>query len=170
LNVYNIRQGNVVIRDDISDDELIDVAAGNCRYIPAIVVLNKIDLVNAEYMGQVKNQIDEAFVAISAERNLNMERLKEAIYDRLNFIRVYLKPRNGKADLEEPLVLPAGSTISDVCAKIHRRFASEPRYALVSGRSVRFNSQRVGMNHILDDRDIVTIVVGPRYGKQRNRF
>jgi small GTP-binding protein len=158
LNIYGIHQGNVVIREDISDDELIDIVAENRRYVPAIAVLNKIDLVNAEYMAQVKKQIGEDFIAISADRNLNIDKLKDAIYDRLDFIRVYLKPRNGKADLNEPLILTSGSTISDVCAKISRRIAREAKYALVSGSSVRFDSQRVGMTHVVQDRDIVTIL------------
>jgi ribosome-interacting GTPase 1 len=84
--------------------------------------------------------------------------LKDAIYGRLNFIRVYLKPRNGPPDLQEPLIVAAGATITDVCAKIHRGFAGGAKYALVSGTSVRFSPQRVGMDHVVQDRDIVTIV------------
>jgi ribosome-interacting GTPase 1 len=69
-----------------------------------------------------------------------------------------LKPRNDEPDYEEPLILTAGSTVTDVCKKIHRRFAGEAKYALVSGSSVRFSPQRVGMNHVLNDRDVITIV------------
>jgi small GTP-binding protein len=158
LNVYGINQGNVVIREDVSDDELIDIVAGNRRYVPAIVVLNKIDLVNREYLEEAENQIGEDFIPISADRNVNISRLKEAVYDRLNFVRIYLKPRNGTADFEEPLIVTSGSTISDVCAKIRKKFGNEPKYALVSGPSVRFKAQRVGMDHVIQDKDIVTIV------------
>jgi len=76
----------------------------------------------------------------------------------LKLIKVYLKPRNGEPDFEEPLIVTAGSTISDVCERIHRKFAGEAKYALVSGTSVRFSPQRVGMEHIVHDQDIVTIV------------
>jgi ribosome-interacting GTPase 1 len=158
LNVYGIQHGNVIIREDISDDELIDVVTGNRRYIPAIVVLNKIDLVNPEYLIQVKKQIGEEFTPISADQKINIEDLKEVIYNKLNFIRVYLKPRSKEADLEEPLIVTDGSTISDICTKIHRKFSEKAKYALVSGTSVKFNSQRVGKDHILQDQDIVTIV------------
>jgi len=158
LNVYGIHHGNVIIREDMSDDELIDIVAGNRRYVPAIVVLNKIDLVNPEYLEEAGKQLGEDFIAISADQNINLDNLKEAIYDRLNFIRIYLKPRNGEPDLDEPLIVTAGSTISNICTKIHRKFAEEARYALVSGTSVRFNLQRVGMDHVVQDQDIVTIV------------
>ena len=158
LNICGIHHANVVVKEDITDDELIDVVTGNRQYVPAITVLNKIDLVNAEYMAQVKSKIGEAFIPISADRDINLGALKDAIYNQLNFIRVYLKPRNGKVDLNEPLVITAGSTISDVCAKIRRRFIHEAKYALITGPSVRFNSQRVGMDHILQDQDIVTVI------------
>ncbi|MCJ7760796.1 TGS domain-containing protein, partial [Candidatus Bathyarchaeota archaeon] len=92
------------------------------------------------------------------DRNINLDKLKEAIYNRLNFIRIYLKPRNGEPDFKEPLILTAGSTVSHVCAKIHRKFAEEAKYALVSGTSVKFSPQRVRMDHVIHDRDIVTIV------------
>jgi hypothetical protein len=158
LNIYGIQHGNVIIREDISDDELIDIVTGNRRYIPAIVVLNKIDLVNPEYLIQVKKQIGEEFTPISADQKINIEDLKEVIYNKLNFIRVYLKPRSKEADLEEPLIVTAGSSISDICTKIHRKFSEKAKYALVSGTSVKFNSQRVGKDHVVQDQDIVTIV------------
>ena len=158
LNTYKINHGNVIIREDITDDQLIDAVAGNRRYIPSITILNKIDLVSPKYVAEARKRIGEDLVPISADRNLNLDQLKEAIHDRLGVIKVYLKPRNGSPDFREPLIVTAGSTISDVCKKIHRKFAGEAKYALVSGTSVRFSPQRVGMDHVVQDRDIVTIV------------
>ena len=37
-------------------------------------------------------------------------------------------------------------------------FSEQAKYALVSGTSVKFKSQRVGKDHIVQDQDIVTIV------------
>jgi hypothetical protein len=158
LNVYKIHHASVIIREDITDDQLIDVVAGNRIYIPSLTVLNKVDLVSLKYVEELRKRTNEDFIAISADQNRNVTSLKEAIYNRLNFIRVYLKPRNSEPDFDEPLILTAGSTIKDVCMKIHQKFAGEAKYALVSGNSVRFNSQRVGMDHALHDGDVVTIV------------
>lgn len=158
LNTYKINHGSVIIREDITDDQLIDVVAGNRRYIPAISILNKIDLVSPKYVAEARKRIGEDLVPISADRDLNLDELEETIYDRLRVIKVYLKPRNGSPDFKEPLIVTAGSTISDVCKKIHRNFAGEAKYALVSGTSVRFSPQRVGMDHVVQDRDIVTII------------
>ena len=157
LNVYKIHHANVIIREDITDDQLIDVATGNRMYVPSLTILNKVDLVGPKYVEEVRRRVNEDFIPLSADQNFNVDVLKEAIYNRLNFIRVYLKPRLGSPDFNEPLIITAGSTIHDVCRKIHRKFG-EAKYALVSGSSVRFRSQRVGMNHVLNDRDIVTII------------
>ena len=158
LNIYKLNHGNVIIREDITDDQLIDVISENRRYIPSITILNKIDLVSSKYVEEAKRRIGEGIVPISADKNINVDELKTVIYERLRLIKVYLKPRNGSPDFEEPLILTAGSTISDVCQKIHRKFAGEAKYALVSGESVRFSPQRVGLDHVVQDRDIVTIV------------
>jgi ribosome-interacting GTPase 1 len=158
LGAYGIQHGKVVIREDVDDDELIDAVAGNRHYVPAITVLNKVDLVSDEYIAEARRRLGESFLSLSAEKNSNLDKLKEAIYTRLSFIRVYLKPRDGGPDFDAPLIVTAGSTVFDVCAKIHRSFAKEARYALVSGASVRFNNQQVGLDHVVDDGDVLTIV------------
>ncbi len=158
LREYKINQGSVVIREDISDDQLIDLIVGNRKYIPAITVLNKIDLVNSKYVAEAKRRIGTDIIPISADRNLNLDELRQAIYNRLELIKIYLKPRNSSADFEEPLIVTYGSTVLDVCQRIHRKFAGEAKFALVSGNSVRFSPQRVGMEHVLQDGDIVTIM------------
>jgi small GTP-binding protein len=158
LNIYKINDANVIIREDITDDQLIDVVTGNRRYLPSVTVLNKIDLVSPKYVAEAKKRIGEDLIPISADQNINIEKLKAAIFNRMRLIKVYLKPRNSSADFEQPLIMTAGSTVSDVCQKIHRKFEGEAKYALVSGKSVRFSPQRVGMDHVVQDRDIVTIV------------
>jgi len=158
MNIYKINHGSIIIREDITDDQLIDLIVGNRKYIPSITVLNKIDLVSPKYVAEARGRIGQDLVPISADHSVNLDELKQAIFDRLKLIKVYLKPRNGSADFEEPLIITAGSTIYNVCEKIHRNFAGEAKYALVSGTSVRFSPQRVGMDHVVQDRDIVTII------------
>src|SRR5256885_15923572 len=42
--------GTVVVRQDITEDQLLDVLVGNRVYVQALVVVNKIDLVSSEYV------------------------------------------------------------------------------------------------------------------------
>ena len=158
VEAYGVSNGSILIREDISDDQLIDALTGNRRYVPALVVLNKVDLVNREYLNAVTKQVGGDFVPVSAEKGLNMDLLTERIWETLNFIRIYLKRPDGEPDFVKPLILPAGSTLRDVCKKIHPRFSEGAKYALVSGPSVKYAGQRVGLDHTLFDKDVVTIM------------
>src|SRR5213594_1211837 len=70
---YGLSNGSSLISEDINDDELIDVLTGNRRYVRSLVVLNKVDLVNQQYLAAVRKQVGSDFVPISAERGLNMD-------------------------------------------------------------------------------------------------
>ena len=152
LNEYGYYNGNVVFREDAGIDELIDVIEGNRVYLPAIVVVNKVDLVDKS-----KIKLPVPFIPISAEKNTNIDLLKEEIYRKLNFIKIYTKRRGEKADLEDPLVVKRGVTVATVCDSLHRDLRKEFKYALVWGKSVKHPGQRVGLDHILEDGDIVQI-------------
>jgi small GTP-binding protein len=155
---YGLSNGGILIREDITDDQLIDVLTGDRRYVRSLVVLNKVDLVNEQYLSAVRKQVGSDFVPISAEKGLNIGLLIEQIWETLDFIRIYLKRPDGDPDFEKPLILPVGSTLRDVCKKIHPRFVEGAKYALVSGSSVKYAGQRVGLDHIPADKDIVSIM------------
>ncbi len=160
LKEYGIVNGTLVIRDDITEDDLIDFLAGNRVYTKAIAVLNKIDLVTPEYVEKLRNRFRGwKIIPVSAEKGTGMEELKEAIYQNLELINIYLKPQGGKADLDEPLVVKKGSTVEMVCNSLHRDFVEKFRYARVWGKSAKFEGQQVGLNHVLEDGDILNIVL-----------
>jgi len=95
---------------------------------------------------------------ISAAAGYHLEETKDAIYDCLGFMRVYLKPHGGEADLEEPLIIRTGRTVEDVCNKLHRDFSQKFRYARICGKSVKHPGQRVGLTHHLADSTLLTII------------
>jgi ribosome-interacting GTPase 1 len=130
------------------------VLDGNRVYIPAIVIVNKIDLIKDKN----KLNLPVEFIPISAEQGYNIEALKEGIHSKLNFIKVFTKRRGEKADLEEPLIVKRGTNIAMVCDSLHRDLRKEFKFALVWGKSVKHPGQRVGLEHILQDSDIVQIV------------
>ena len=158
VRVYDINSARVIVREDISDEQLVDSLLGNRVYVPSLNVMNKVDLVNAGFLNEVSSKTKEKFIPVSAEGNVNMTALKEEIYRRLDFIRVYMKPRGAEADMKEPLIVRNGSNILDVCNKLHRRMKDDLRYAQIWGRSVKFGGQKVGISHRLMDEDIVTLI------------
>jgi hypothetical protein len=160
MNEYGYINADIVIREDIVEDQLIDYISGNRHYVPALVALNKTDLVNKDYISHLKRKLKGwKLIPISAERDLGIEGLKEEIYLALRFIRIYLKPQGKEADMAEPLVIKEGSDVGVICDTIHRDFRRNFRYAQVWGKSARFPGQIVGLEHKVSDQDIVTIIV-----------
>jgi hypothetical protein len=157
LAEYKIHNADLLIRERITLDELIDVIIGNRRYIRALTVINKIDLVDSEMFRRCMERFPDA-VPISAALGINTGALIERIYNELEFICVYMKPRGASPDMENPLVIKRDATVADVCSTIHRDFIEKFRYARIWGKSVKYGGQRVGLSHVLADGDVVSIV------------
>ena len=160
MNEYGYINADIVIRENIDEDQLIDYISGNRLFLPAVVAINKTDLVNDAYLRQIEKRLKGwTLVPISAEKEIGLEKLKEAVYNALRFIRIYMKPQGKEADLVEPLVIKDGSDIGMICDAIHRDFRKNFRYAQIWGKSARFPGQIVGLDHKVTDKDIVTIIV-----------
>jgi ribosome-interacting GTPase 1 len=158
LHVYGIVSARVVIREDITSEQLADHLAGNISFSKSLTILNKIDLVDRKFLDNLKKKIKSDVIEISANSEINIDILKERIYEKLNFIRIYMRPKGGETDFKEPLIAREGDSVEDICNKLHRNMKKQFRYALVWGKSVKFGGQRVGLNHILQDEDILTII------------
>jgi len=159
LRAYGIVNGIITIREDIDTETLVDFLAGNRIYVPQVAVINKIDLEYDDVRDEIKRTIGRDFLPLSVEKDVGVEELKELIYETLGFIRIYLKPQRGKADMKDPLVILNDSTVRTVCEHLHRDFVRLFRYAKVWGKSAKFPGQSVGLDHALSDEDILTIVV-----------
>jgi len=158
LREFRISNADVLIRTDINADQLIDAVEGNKRYVRGLVVVNKIDLASPEQLERVKKEIPvDVFVSASEKRGI--AELKDALFGRLEFIRVFCKKRGAKADLDVPLILHTGATLQDMCDKLHRDFAKRFRYARVWGSS-KFPGQEIRkLSFPLREGDIVELVL-----------
>jgi len=153
---------DIIIREDIDEDQLIDVFSQNRVYVSAFVVINKIDSVDKDALFDVEKKLkDEGWVVvcISAEKGIGLDLLMDTIFSELKLIRVYMKPVGKKTDFNQPLILREGNTVEDACRKLHRDFKRKFRYANVSGPSAKHDVQKVGLDHILADKDVLTIVI-----------
>ena len=158
LHLYGLVSARVVIREDLTSEQLADHIAGNISYSKALTVLNKIDLVDKEFLKDLKTKIKSDVIEVSANADINIDILKEKIYGKLKFIRIYMRPKGEETDFKEPLIAREGDSVEDICNKLHRRLKREFRYGLVWGKSVKFGGQRVGLNHVLIDEDVLTII------------
>ncbi|MHA1198132.1 MAG: OBG GTPase family GTP-binding protein [Candidatus Heimdallarchaeaceae archaeon] len=158
LREYRVMNASVTVRCDPTIDELIDVLEGNRVYPKLLTVINKIDLISDRQTSRLKRKFPNA-IFISALKEENLEILKDKIIDELELIQVYLKKQRAKTDFEEPLIVTKNSTIRDVCNKIHREFKRQFRYAVVSGSSAKHPNQRVGLDHVIHEGDVITIII-----------
>ena len=97
-------------------------------------------------------------IEVAAPSGLGVERLKKQIYSSLEFISIFMKPQGEKADLEEPMIVREGTTITEICQRLHRDFIRKFRYSQIWGPSAKFPGQTVGLNHSVRDGDIVSII------------
>jgi hypothetical protein len=132
--------------------------------------LTKVDLITKQELDEIKSKLRINLIPVSADSNLNIENLKDQIYQTLNFIRIYLRPEGGEADFQEPLIVKDGSLVQDVADKLHKELKTQLRYAQIWGKSAKFGGQKVGSTHALMDEDVLTLVPrrGDRTMKSRN--
>ncbi len=129
------------------------------HYAKTLLVANKLDLPGAEdRLAVVREFFGERFPihTLSAEHGAGLEELREAIYRFLNVIRVYTKQPGKPPDLESPFTVPAGSTLLDLAAQVHRDFAENLKSARICGTGV-YDGQTVKRDHVLHDKDVVEL-------------
>jgi|TARA_Y100000310_G_C20692729_1_gene823400 hypothetical protein len=152
LTEFGYLNVHVSIRGNVSFDDFLDAVINNRKYVPALRILNKIDAV--EKTPKVKHDM-----AISADKGKNIEALRKLIFKKLNFIRIFLKKRGKKADMEEPLIIRKGSTVEEVCKQLHQSFFKRFRYAEIWGPSAKFDAQKVHLKHVLKDSDVLALIL-----------
>lgn len=160
MRAYGYVNASVIIREDCTHDQLLDHLSGNKIYVPALVIMNKIDLVDAAHLEKVLRKLkDWKVIEISAENDVGIEEFKESMFSTLEFIRIYMRPQGGETDYKEPMVVKKGTNVSMICDTIHRTFRKKFRYANVWGKSAKYPGQTVGLSHKLADEDVLTVVV-----------
>ncbi|KAI8865407.1 P-loop containing nucleoside triphosphate hydrolase protein [Ramicandelaber brevisporus] len=161
LHTYKIFNADVLVREDASIDDFLDVVIGNRKYLKCLYVYNKVDSISLEQVDKLAREPDT--VVVSVEMELNLDFLVDQIYENLNLLRIYTKRRGDLPDFAEPIILrrkgtDIPATIEQVCASIHKSLVAEFKYALVWGASTKYSPQRVGLGHVVENEDVVQIV------------
>lgn len=166
---FRLTNAEIIIKENLSLDQVIDFFSANRVYLPALLVVNKIDLVKAANASEAKLRkelentsevkgVDENTIFVSAEKETGLEELKEKIWEKLALIRVYLKPKEGKPDLEKPLIIKRGQTLADALKKIPPHVSEGVTSALLWGSSASYPGQQIGLSRPLSDQDTITIL------------
>ncbi|EAS01083.1 developmentally-regulated GTP-binding protein (macronuclear) [Tetrahymena thermophila SB210] len=155
---YKIHNATILCRQDVTIDDIIDSIEGNRKYVRCLYVYNKIDTISIEEVDMIARQPNN--VVISCHQKLNFDYLLEKIWENLGLVRIYTKRKGQPPDLGDPLILTHGRngcTIKSAVEQIHRDLIKDFAHATVWGRSAKFMPQKVGLNHILCDEDVIQI-------------
>ena len=90
----------------------------------SLQVLNKIDAISIEEL-DLLYKIPTS-VPISSREWMNVDELVEKMWDTLDLVRAYTKPRGLAPDYSQPVVLRRGKcTVEDFCNAIHKEIAKQ---------------------------------------------
>ncbi len=156
LKEMRINNADVLIRTPINVDQLIDFVAGNKKYMPMILIVNKMDALSEEKREEIR-QLIKPDLMISAQKKIGLEDLKKKMFEKLEFIRVYLKEPGKPADTGVPLIIFKDSTVRNVCDKLHKDFVNNFKFCRVWGDSAKFGGQKLALTHVLKDKDILEV-------------
>ncbi len=103
-----------------------------------------------------KRLLDKELANINVKRIIynGEEEFEERIWNSLDIIKVYTK-QPGKQKDYPPVALKKGSAVQDLAEIVHKDFVKNFKYARITGKSVKFENMRCGLDHILADEDVV---------------
>ena len=129
--------------------------------VPVLIAANKCDQPGADMDCEAFKELLEyklPVMPISVKEQRNLERLKRAMLQYLQVVRIYAKPPGKEPDLTRPFVVKQGTTLAELGGMIHKDFVQHLKFARVWGAAVR-DGQMVAQEYVLRDGDIVELRV-----------
>ncbi len=135
-----IKNAEVTFTEALNLERVVDAFSKNRVYIPAIYVLNKIDISGSP----LSHSLSPIF--LSAETGTGIEKLRETIWEKMNFIRVYLVRPDEEPGEKNPLTVKKGVSLREIAQKIGEDFAQGKRGAKIWGSGAKFSAQEVSLS------------------------
>ena len=124
---------------------------------PAILAITRADEATDAEVARLRTDFSDLdVVPVSILDPATLDNLRDQIWRLTGLIRVYLRTNN-QTD-EHPLALPVEATVADVADWVHSELGANFTGARVWGPSARFDGQRVGREHVVEDTDTVEIL------------
>jgi ribosome-interacting GTPase 1 len=146
----------VAVVDDISQiDEIAGRLSGTAGNV--LIAFNKIDMLNDAERRKIEARLKSRklnFMMISALTGENLNAFKEKIFSSFDKLRIFTK-EPGRPKSEKPVIVSRNSDVKDVAEKILKGFSKNVTETKIWGPSSKFPGQKVGLNHIVKDMDIV---------------
>eukprot|EP00904_Undaria_pinnatifida_P009410 jgi/Undpi1/559/HiC_scaffold_10.g04023.m1 len=159
LSEYKIHNCEVLVRQDVTIDDIVDVVQGNRKYVKCLYVYNKVDMISIEDMDKLAREPNS--IVVSVHMKLNLAALLAKMWAYMGLIRIFTKRRGHPPDFTDPVILSSersGTNVKAATQHISREMIDVFNYALVWGRSTKHDPMRCGLAHPLDDEDVLQIV------------
>lgn len=130
---YGIKNGIIKLREKITLERLFDAFSESRIYIPAIFVVNKIDLSN-----NYKKLLKESWIALSSQKEIGIRELTDAIWKALKFVTINLEKGH--------LIMKEGDDLKAVAEKIGSNFVQTHKLAKIWGPGAKFPGQEVSFS------------------------
>ncbi len=91
LHMHKVHNADVLFRQNYTIDDFIDVVTQNRRYLPCLYVINKIDTISLNEVDAYAHSKHTA--VISCQHKLNLDYMLQCMWEHLDFIRIFTKPK-----------------------------------------------------------------------------
>ncbi len=156
IGIINTADLILLVLDNFNDLEKIKPAISKAQG-KQLIIFSKSDLHSFEDLRKLEERIKSKklnALIISSITNFNFDKLKEKIFQSMNIIRIYTKEPH-KPSTNIPIILPSGASVKDAAESIRNSFSSQVKETRITGPSSKFSNQKVGLSHILKDKDII---------------
>ena len=143
IEEMGLKNGEVTINEKVTIEALIDTLARNRVYVPTLKIINKADTEDIRY--HVSKHGNRDAIAISAEKGVGLDTLKEAVWEKLGFISIYLVGMDEEPGFNNPLITKSDKTLADIAAVIGNDFAEGKTRAKIWASGAKFPGQDVSL-------------------------
>jgi len=140
---FGVKNGEITINEKLDMNTLIDAFSPSRVYVPALFVVNKIDLTQKP---NNKSSNEFSLIEISAQEGKGIEGLLEKIWERLKLIRVYLVRPKEEPSFNHAMIMKEGQTLNDLAEKIGTDFSQDKKSAKIWGEEAKFAGQEVSLS------------------------
>ena len=124
---------------------------------PAVLAATRADEADPASVGRLASAFPELeVIAVSILDEASLDAFRAAVWRLTGLIRVRLHS-NGSTD-DEPVAFHPGATVADVADRVHHDLGASFSGGRIWGPSARFDGQRVGGDHVVEDGDVVEVL------------
>jgi len=132
---FGFKNGTIVLKEKVNLDGLIDSFSKRIIYKPALFVINKADT--------LKTKKEDNCLYISAKKKEGLDDLKKHIWEKLNFVKIYLVEKDEEPNSNNPFITKQNATLLDVANSIGTDFSENKKLAKIWEGHARFPGQVV---------------------------